>query len=131
MIRKSSNVRLFIWRNAPRVCATRLGTPRSTKTCEKRIGAAGVLMVITIVLAVAMSSWTFLILQHKARKVEIASEVPPDRSPVTPVATSAGKQQDREPEVTPYEPVSIESPSMLRGGVVAMPPIILIRGGCS
>jgi len=85
-------------------------------------------MVITIVLAVAMSSWTFLILQHKARKVEIASEVPPDRSPVTPVATSAGKQQDREPEVTQYEPVRIELPPRLRGGVVAKPPIVLIRG---
>ena len=105
-----------------------LGYAEEYKDLRKKIRAAGVLLVITIVLAVAMSSWTFWILQHKARKVEIAREVPPDQSPLTPVAKGAGKQQDREPEITQYEPVSIELPPRLRGGVVARPPIVLIRG---
>jgi hypothetical protein len=103
-----------------------LGYAEEYKDLRKKIRAAGVLMVITIVLAVAMSSWTFWILQHKARKVEIAREVPAD--PVTPVRTGAGKQQDREPEITLYEPVSIELPPRLRGGVAARPSILLIRG---
>src|SRR5206468_679283 len=34
----------------------------------------------------------------------------------------------REPEITQYEPVSIELPSRLRGGVVAKARIVLIRG---
>jgi hypothetical protein len=104
-----------------------LGYAEEYKDLRKKIRAAGVLLVITIVLAVAMSSWTFWILQHKARKVEIAREVPPE-STVTAVATGAGKRQDREPEVTQYNPVSIELPPRLRGGVVARPPIVLIRG---
>ena len=105
-----------------------LGYAEEYKDLRKKIRAAGVLMVITVVLAVAMSSWTFWILQQKARKVEIAREVPPDQSPLTPVAKGAGKQQDREPEITQYEPVSIELPPRLRGGVVARPQIVLIRG---
>src|SRR3989442_10813082 len=75
-----------------------------------------------------MASWTFWILQHKARKVEIAREVSPDQSPVTPVTTSAGKRHDREREITQYEPVIIELPPRLRGSVGAKPPIALTRG---
>ena len=105
-----------------------LGYAEEYKDLRKKIRAAGVLMVITIVLAVSMASWTFWILQHKASKVEIAREVPPDLSPVMAVSKGAGKQQDREPEITQYEPVSIELPSRLRGGVVAKARIVLIRG---
>lgn len=105
-----------------------LGYAEEYKELKRRRRAARAALAIAAALVIAVVSWAVWRHQQDQRNVEIAGEVPRDRSPGTTSSTGSGKQQDKAPEIAQYERVTIELSSRLRGSTVTPPQIILSRG---